>query len=271
MGVPILHVDAFAATPFTGNPAAVCVLGDEEPDDRWMQAVAAEMQLSETAFLRPVDDGWSLRWFSPRTEVDVCGHATLAAAHVLWEQRSLPPDAVARFRTRAGLVTAHLADRRTGGRIEMDFPADPAEPADPPSGLTRALGVPIRATARSARDWLVEVDDQETVQALTPDLALLEQVDGRGVIVTARAAMASFDFVSRFFAPRIGIPEDPVTGSAHCALGPWWAPRLGRSDLVGFQASERGGAVTVRVAGDRVHLGGRAVTVVRGELLDVRS
>lgn len=263
MPQPIVQVDAFTDRPFAGNPAAVCILAapGEEP---WMRDVAAEMNLSETAFLHRLDDGWSLRWFTPAVEVDLCGHATLASAHVLWQDGLLPPDAQARFHTRSGLLTAV----REGGWIRMDFPAKPEQPAPAPEGLEQALGVRPLYTGRSRFDWLVEVESEAVVRALTPDLGLLARVQARGVIVTARAEVGGYDFVSRFFAPRVGVPEDPVTGSAHCALAPFWAARLGRDELTGYQASRRGGTVQVRVAGDRVMLGGQAVTVMRGELAD---
>ncbi|HEX6037293.1 PhzF family phenazine biosynthesis protein [Longimicrobium sp.] len=258
----IITVDAFTDRPFAGNPAAVCVM-DGPADEAWMQRVAAEMNLSETAFLHPRDDGWSLRWFTPAVEVALCGHATLASAHVLWQDGRLTPDAVARFHTRSGLLTA----ARDGDWITLDFPAKPEEQAPAPDGLEQALGTRIVYAGRSVFDWLVEVESEEVVHGLAPDLTLLGNVEARGVIVTARAAGGEHDFVSRFFAPRVGVPEDPVTGSAHCVLAPFWAARLGRDTLTGFQASRRGGVVKVRVAGDRVMLGGQAVTVVRGELV----
>lgn len=263
MPQPIVQVDAFTDRPFAGNPAAVCIL-DGPREEQWMRDVAAEMNLSETAFLQRRDDGWGLRWFTPAVEVDLCGHATLASAHVLWQDGLLPPHAEARFHTRSGLLTAV----RQGGWIRMDFPAKPEQPAPAPDGLERALGVRPVYTGRSLFDWVVEVESEAAVRALTPDLGLLATVDARGVIVTARGEGGGYDFVSRFFAPRVGVPEDPVTGSAHCALAPFWAARLGRDELTGFQASRRGGTVQVRVAADRVMLGGQAVTVMRGELVD---
>lgn len=260
----IVQVDAFTDRPFAGNPAAVCIL-QAPREERWMRDVASEMNLSETAFLHRHDDGWSLRWFTPEVEVDLCGHATLASAHVLWQDGLLPPDAEARFYTRSGLLTA----ARQGHWITLDFPAKPEQAAPAPEGLEQALGVPPVYTGRSHFDWLVEVESEDVVRALTPDLGMLATVDARGVIVTARSNDgAGHDFVSRFFAPRVGVPEDPVTGSAHCVLAPFWAARLGRGELTGFQASRRGGIVKVRVAGDRVVLGGQAVTVMRGELAD---
>jgi len=261
MGTPIFTVDAFSQQPFAGNPAAVCILG-EVRDAAWMQAVAGEMNLAETAFLSRRAEGFDLRWFTPTVEVDLCGHATLASAHVLWEVGHLPPTGAARFHTRSGLLTA----TRRGARIEMDFPAEPDEPASPPSDLAKALGVTPIHVGRNRFDYLVEVASETIVRAVKPDLALLATLPVRGVIVTSRASSPGFDFVSRFFAPGAGIPEDPVTGSAHCCLGPFWRARLGKDGLVGYQASARGGVVQVRVQGERVILGGHAVTVLRGEL-----
>jgi predicted PhzF superfamily epimerase YddE/YHI9 len=228
-----------------------------------MGRVAQEMNLSETAFLLPQEDGYNLRWFTPAVEVDLCGHATLASAHVLWELGYLPPDAPARFHTRSGLLTA----RRAGAWIELDFPATPAEPAVLPDGLAAALGVTARYAGRTRFDYLIEVDGEEDVRALRPDLAALRSLGVRGIIVTARASTGQYDFVSRFFAPGAGIDEDPVTGSAHCCLGPFWSARLGMSELSAYQASPRGGVVRVRVALPRVYLSGQAVTVLRGELV----
>ena len=262
MPVRIVQVDAFTSRPFAGNPAAVCVLR-EAPPDQWMRDVAREMNLSETAYLVPQDDGYNLRWFTPAAEVDLCGHATVASAHVLWEDGHLPPGQQARFHTRSGLL---LADRR-GEWIELDFPAKIAAPADPPPDLLPALGVRARYVARNQFDYLVEVESEETLCALAPDFTALRKVPVRGTIVTARASSAEFDFVSRFFAPAVGVDEDPVTGSAHCALGPYWGERLGKSDLTAYQASARGGVVRVRLRGERVILGGQAVTVLRGELM----
>ncbi|MBI2159924.1 MAG: PhzF family phenazine biosynthesis protein [Candidatus Rokubacteria bacterium] len=262
MGLRIVQVDAFTDAPFRGNPAAVCVL-PEPQSDVWMQLVAREMNLSETAFLQRRADGFDLRWFTPTVEVDLCGHATLASAHVLWEEGHLEPAEQARFHTRSGLLTA---DRR-GAWIEMDFPAKPEQPAPAPPGLAEALGTGSKYVGRNQFDYLVEVDSEETVRHLTPDHLALAKLPVRGVIVTSRASTRDFDVVSRFFAPGSGIPEDPVTGSSHCALGPFWAARLGKTDLVAYQASPRGGVVRVRVAGDRVNLGGQAVTVLRGELV----
>ncbi len=262
MGLRIVQVDAFASRPFSGNPAGVCVLPAPR-DERWMQDVAAEMNVAETAFLHPENEGYRLRWFTPTVEMALCGHATLASAHVLWEEGHLAADQQARFHTQSGVLTADHA----GGWIELDFPATPPAPAAAPPGLAAALRVGTRWIGRSKFDYLVEVDSEDVVRGLKPDLAALERVDARGIIVTSRAATPGFDFVSRFFAPQSGVPEDPVTGSAHCALAPYWSERLNQAALTGYQASPRGGVVRVRLAGDRVMLGGQAVTVLRGELL----
>jgi PhzF family phenazine biosynthesis protein len=261
MGIRAFKVDSFTAEPFAGNPAGVCLL-TEPRDERWMQAVAREMNLSETAFLLPEGDGFRLRWFTPAVEVELCGHATLASAHVLWEEGVLVPSETARFATRSGELRAS----RRGDLIEMDFPAKPEQPAEPPENLLEALGVKPLYLGRNVFDYLLLLDSEEAVRAVTPDFVLLRRVTVRGVIVTAPSARPEFDFVSRFFAPAVGVDEDPVTGSAHCCLGPFWAARLGKNELVGHQVSARGGVVNVRVAGERVFLGGRAVTVLRGEL-----
>jgi predicted PhzF superfamily epimerase YddE/YHI9 len=257
-----VQVDAFTDRPFTGNPAAVCVLDGPSPDD-WMRLVAREMNLSETAFLHPHEDGYRLRWFTPAVEVDLCGHATLASAHVLWEDRHLEEDATAHFHTRSGI----LACRRNGELIEMDFPSERAVGAANPGPLADALGAEVLGAWRNRFDLLVELAGPDQVRELRPDLARLATLDARGVIVTSLADDPDVDFVSRFFGPAVGVPEDPVTGSAHCFLGPFWAERLGKSRLTGFQASERGGTVHVDVRGDRVVLGGHAVTVLTGEIL----
>jgi PhzF family phenazine biosynthesis protein len=262
MPFSLFQVDAFTERPFAGNPAAVCIL-PEPRDDTWLQQVAAEMNLSETAFLQRQGDGWSLRWFTPAVEVDLCGHATLASAHVLWEAGYLAPDQQARFETRSGLLTA---DRRDAW-IELNFPAKVAEPTEIPSGLLESLGVQARYVGKNAFDYLVEVETEEVVRSIQPNMQLLSSLPVRGVIVTSRAATREYDFVSRFFAPRVGVNEDPVTGSAHCCLGPFWSERLGKRDFLAYQASPRGGVLRVTVAGERVLLGGQAVTVLRGELV----
>ena len=262
MGLRITQVDAFTDTPFAGNPAAVCLLPAPR-DEGWMQKVAREMNLSETAFLVPEADGYALRWFTPAVEVALCGHATLASAHVLWEDGHLPAGRQARFHTKSGLLTGD----RAGDWIELDFPAKREEPAVPPAGLAEALGAAPKYVGRNQFDYLVEVDGEATVRGLQPDHRALAALPVRGVIVTARADSPGYDFVSRFFAPGSGVAEDPVTGSAHCALGPFWQSRLGKRELVAYQASPRGGVVRVRVDGERVKLGGKAVTILRGELL----
>jgi len=262
MRQPIIQVDAFTATPFAGNPAAVCLLQAPAPDD-WMQRVALEMNLSETAFLHPEGDHFRLRWFTPAAEVDLCGHATLASAHVLWEDGHLARDAEARFMTRSGLLRATYDD----GWITLDFPAKPPIPAEPPEGLIDALSVRPVAVARNEFDYLVVVGDEETVRNLQPNHGLLQRINMRGVIVTAKSADPAYDFVSRFFAPGVGVPEDPVTGSAHCCLTPYWSQVLRRQAFTAYQASPRGGSLRVRYAGDRVLLSGQAVTVMRGELV----
>jgi predicted PhzF superfamily epimerase YddE/YHI9 len=266
MGQRIVQVDAFTDRPFAGNPAAVCVLPGPV-DERWMQDVAREMNLSETAFLHPEGDAFRLRWFTPAVEVDLCGHATLASAHVLWEEEHLPAGAPARFLSRSGPLTATC----DGSWIELDFPALPlGREISPLDALSKALHAEVRFAAMGQFDALAEVDSEETVRALRPDIAKVAELPVRGLIVTGRASTPGFDFVSRFFAPRVGIAEDPVCGSAHCALGPYWSQRLGKTDLLAMQVSPRGGVVRVRVRGPRVLLGGRAVTVLRGELTDAR-
>lgn len=294
----ITQVDAFTDRPFTGNPAGVCVL--ERPrDDAWMRDVAREMNLSETAFLLPLDEpagvgaaeraavppagaaaapaaDYHLRWFTPTTELDLCGHATLASAHVLWEEGRLLPDRTARFHTRSGLLTATV----DGAWITLDFPAKPPRAvAHGPSGWAEALGLPAVGAAVlfvgfDGSDYIIEIgagNAEEAVRSLRPDFGALSRVEARGVIVTARAGepRGGYDFVSRFFAPNVGINEDPVTGSAHCCLGPYWGERLGKVEMVGRQVSARGGTVRVRLAGERVRLAGQAITVLWGQLLEV--
>ncbi len=265
MGVPIFQVDAFTEKPFGGNPAAVCILPCPGDSD-WMQNVAKEMNLSETAFLYKQEKDFNLRWFTPTVEVDLCGHATLASAHILWEEGLLRFHEQARFQTRSGLLTAE----REVDQIELNFPASPDEPASAPPGLLEALKVTPRYIGRSKLDYLVEVDSEDQVRKIVPEFNLLKTLDVRVISVTSRASSPGYDFVSRVFAPREGIDEDPVTGSAHCTLGPFWSKRLGKNEFVAYQASERGGVLHVRVAGDRVYLGGQAVTVLRGELVEIR-
>jgi PhzF family phenazine biosynthesis protein len=266
---PLLIVDAFTATPFAGNPAAICFL-DSAREATWMQTVAAEMNLSETAFLIPpasgVTEPWSLRWFSPTVEIDLCGHATLASAHALWETGRLPRDVAARFDTRSGELGATL----TGDLIELDFPVSVLTTVAENDAVAVRAAIGVGADypiLRTKFDYFVELADEGAVLAYEPDISAFRSIVARGVIVTAAAKRPDADFVSRFFAPGSGIDEDPVTGSAHCALAPFWAERFGRTELTGFQASPRGGTVRVRVVGDRVMLGGYAVTVLQGELL----
>jgi PhzF family phenazine biosynthesis protein len=256
----LLQVDAFTSAAFRGNPAAVCLLDRERPDD-WMQAVAAEMNLSETAFLLQHQDGFNLRWMTPTVEVALCGHATLASAHALWEENVI--ETGIRFHTKSGVLTA----TRDGDWIELDFPSKPEQRVDAPPELLDALGfADPRYVGRNAFDYIIELDSPDAVKAVDPDHARLRTVQVRGVIVTARGD-GEFDFVSRFFAPGSGVDEDPVTGSAHCCLAPFWASRLGKNEFLAYQASRRGGVVRVRLDGDRVRLGGQAVTVFRGELV----
>lgn len=264
MPQPITVVDAFADRPFAGNPAAVCILPGPAPD-AWMRNVAREMNLPETAFLHRIDEGWSLRWFTPSVEVDLCGHATLASAHVLWQDAYLDRGAEARFLSRSGFLTA----RREMDHIVLDFPAMPAAEIAAPPQLLRSLGIKTASwVGMNALDYLVQVTNEAEVRGLTPDLASLAQFKVRGAIVTSRADTGKpYDFVSRFFAPGAGIDEDPVTGSAHCALAPYWRATFGRDAMIGYQASPRGGTVHARCDNDRVHLGGQAVTVLRAMLV----
>jgi predicted PhzF superfamily epimerase YddE/YHI9 len=262
MGQTIYQVDAFTSRPFAGNPAGVCLL-PAPAEEAWLRDVAREMNLSETAFLVRQADGFSLRWFTPTVEVELCGHATLASAHILWETGVLKPDEQARFHTLSGLLTAE----RRGEWIELDFPVKPEEPATPWDELVCGLGIAPRYVGKSQFDFLVEADSEQAVRTMTPDFTLLKRAKARGIIVTARAESSEFDFVSRFFAPSVGVDEDPVTGSAHCVLGPYWAKHLCKTEFVAYQASARGGVVKVRLVDNRVKLGGQAVTVMHGELV----
>ena len=255
------HVDAFTAIPFRGNPAAVVLLDAGRPDE-WMQSFAADMNLPETAFVEPQEGGFGLRWFTPAIEVELCGHATLASAHALWEQRVVEPHACIQFHTLSGVLMAC----RRGEWIELDFPAEPPKRVAVPRGLFDALGAEAKYVGRNRFDYLVELDSDGAVCALKPDFTALRGIESRGFIATARSDDARYDFVSRFFAPAVGIDEDPVTGSAHCCLAPFWGERLGKTELLGYQASKRGGEVGARLAGTRVLLLGRAVTLVQGRL-----
>ncbi len=269
MEIPIIQIDAFTSKPFKGNPAAVCLL-DETRSAEWMQNVATEMNLSETAFIVPrADGGFDLRWFTPAIEVPLCGHATLASAHAMWETGKLAENQEARFFTLSGWLTA----KKTGDRIEMDFPALFSDAAELPENLPEALGIaPGKTICKVVRDkrdvnFLIELELEESVRNLKPNFELLRRAVDSGVIVTARGGSSKYDFVSRYFACYAGIDEDPVTGSAHCMLAPYWSAKLGKTEMLAYQASARGGEVIVRLNGDRVALGGRAVTIFRGSLL----
>jgi PhzF family phenazine biosynthesis protein len=263
VGIPIWQVDAFTDRPFSGNPAAVCLLNGER-DDSWMQSVAAEMNFSETAFVRRVDDGYQLRWFTPKVEVGLCGHATLASAYVVWRAGLVRRDEPIPFHTLSGVLTASCS----GELIELDFPATQFGACEAPTALLKALGVtsPTFVGRTSFGSYLI-VTSPEVVRTLRPDFGRLIEIQGDGAIVTAASDDSRFDFVSRYFAPRAGINEDPVTGSAHCCLAPYWGARLGKTEMVGYQASARGGVVHVRRNSDRVILGGKAVLILQGELV----
>lgn len=261
MPARIYQVDAFTDKPFSGNPATVCIL-EKEAESEWMEKVASEMNLPETAFLHVEGDRYNLRWFTPSTEVDLCGHATLASAHILWEEGFLGPNKDARFKTKSGILGAS----KKGEIIELDFPSDPERKVPIPGGLLESLGVTPSYVGKNRFDYLVRVDDEAIIRNLEPDLDLLKNIPARGIIVTSICERPEYDFISRFFAPASGINEDPVTGSAHCCLGPFWGKILGKSRLIGLQASQRGGTVKVTLKGDRVILGGKAVTIFKGEL-----
>lgn len=264
MAHTIIQVDAFTNVPFAGNPAAVCVLPVSPPDE-WLQSVAREMNLSETAFLIKQADGFNLRWFTPTVEVSLCGHATLASAHVLWSEGYLSPDETARFHTKSGL----LISKKQSEWIELDFPVNVSEVATPLPQLSQALGAPVQSVMKNSLGYLVEVESEDCVRQMQPNFELLGSLPLANVIVTSLASQDSqYDFVSRFFAPGLGIPEDPVTGAAHCCLAPFWRDRLGKDEFLAYQSSSRGGVIKVRYdGGDRVFLAGQAVTVLRGELI----
>jgi PhzF family phenazine biosynthesis protein len=275
MPQPIAVVDAFTSEPYRGNPAGICLL-PVAASDAWMQSVAIEMNHAETAYLlkrgASHHDGYDLRWFTPGGEVDLCGHATLASAHYLWETASLRPEEQARFHTRSGLLTADRIPIDGVAWIELDFPSEPVTAAATPDGLAAMLGADPIFVGRNRLDWLVELKDESIVGSLRPDFkriaALSTETDLRGIIVTAKSTNAEADIVSRCFFPRFLLDEDPVTGSAHCALAPYWIPRLGKQEIVAYQASARGGWLRLRLAGDRVKLRGQAVTTLRGTLAD---
>ena len=261
MTIPLTQVDAFTASAYGGNPAAVCALTEACPDS-WMQQVAQEMNLSETAFFYPEADGYRLRWFTPTVEIDLCGHATLATSHVLWNEGHLSDDRPAKFYTRSGVLTA----RRLGDWIELNFPANPSQAIALPDGLAAALGADPVAVAQNSLGYLVELASADVVRDLAPDFATLRQFPVHGIIVTSQGD-EPYDFVSRFFAPGLGINEDPVTGAAHCCLSPYWRAKLGKTTFLAHQSSARGGVVKVQDEGERVRLSGQAVTVFKGELL----
>ena len=261
MSLPVFVVDAFAEKPFAGNPAAVVFL-DAPRDDAWRAAVAGEFNLSETAFVEAEGDAFRLRWFTPAVEVPLCGHATLASAHALWESGRVAAGREIRFETKSGTLTA----RRDGEWIILDLPALPVRAAKPPAGLLAALADTPLALAENDGVFLLEMDSEETVRRAAPDLVKWSAVTRKGLLLTSASRRKSHDFVSRCFFPADGIPEDPVTGSAHCALGPYWAARLGKPVLTAYQASKRGGLLLVRVKESRVDVGGRAFTAWTGTL-----
>ena len=264
MKTELYQVDSFTTEPFKGNPAGVCLL-EQPASESWMQNLAMEMNLAETAFIYPESDGFRLRWFTPITEVELCGHATLATAHILFETGKLKPNETARFYTKSGILTV----KKNDDFLEMIFPATPASQCPEPENLSRALGnVNFLYCGKNDFDYLVELDSEDVIKSLKPDFELLKQITTRGIIVTSRSRSLEFDFVSRFFAPSLGIDEDPVTGSAHCTLGPYWVKKLSKSKFVAYQASSRGGIVQVELKGDRVLLRGRAVTIFSASLTD---
>ena len=262
MTIPLFQVNAFTNRPFSGNPAAICLL-KQETDSGWMQAVAAEMNLSETAFVRPLDQGFELRWFTPTVEVDLCGHATLATAHILWQQGELTMGDKALFQTRSGLLTAELRD----DQIMLDFPATPAKEVEPLEELFKALGLALGDLLSNGFDYLIPMTDEDDLRRISPDFSSLKTIEARGIIVTAPSQQKQYDFISRFFGPASGIDEDPVTGSAHCTLAPYWAERLGKRELFAYQASARGGEMGMSLVNDRVRLSGQAVTMFTGSLM----
>jgi len=260
--IPTYHVDSFAERPFEGNPAAVC-LTDESKPAAWLQAVAAEMNLSATAFVRPLESGFELRWFAPKSELELCGHGTLAAAHIVWATGNAANGERIRFHTKSGVLTCEQAS----GFIELDFPSTPIIPEESSNALVEAIGIEPSFSGRTKFDKFLLFDSEDAIRNMNPDFDKLASIPGtRGIIVTSLSKDPRFDFVSRFFSPSIGLNEDPVTGSAHCALAPFWSTRLGKSAMTGFQASRRGGTVRVTPNGDRVILGGKAITVMQGKL-----
>lgn len=264
MEVSVYQVNSFTSRPFYGNPAAVCYL-EREMNDHWMKCVAKEMNLSETAFLCKEKDGFRLRWFTPEVEVDLCGHATLASAHILWEKGYLALDQAAIFYTKSGVLTAN----KTSSWIEMNFPTMSTEKTQFPAELIESLNIdPVYVGKTTGGDYLLEVQSEKELRTISPDFMKLKKVEARGIIVTSVSNEADIDFVSRFFAPAIGVNEDPVTGSAHCALAPYWQHRLNKEEFIAYQASERGGMLTLRLSQDnRIYIGGQAVTVLEGKFI----
>jgi len=261
MKIPLYQVDAFTDQAFHGNPAGVCFLSAPRPN-QWMQCMAQEMNLSETAFLLEENNGYRLRWFTPAVEVDLCGHATLASAHILWETGRLARDKTAQFYSRSGLLSASLEQNW----IQLNFPAKRLELVTIPEELSTVLGVRPVFVGKNQYDYLMEVESEEILRSLQPDMTRLSQIPVRGVIVTCVATTPGYDFMSRFFAPRVGVPEDPVTGSAHCCLTPYWSEKLHKQSMVAYQASPRGGELRLRLQDDRVLISGQALTVFQGEL-----
>jgi PhzF family phenazine biosynthesis protein len=263
--IPIYTVDAFTSTPFSGNPAAVCILPSFPDNDQWLQQVAAEMNLSETAFLCVMNNGsYRLRWFTPQAEVDLCGHATLACAQVLWETGVAYGIDLLRFHTKSGVLTA----KRLDNGIELNFPAEPSSPCEAPPQLTEALGAvrPI-AISRNRLDYIVELESETAVRELTPDFRILQELPSRGLLVTSRSDHPDYDFAARCFFSPVGVDEDPVTGSAYCALAPYWKEKLGKSTFAAIQLSTRGGTLKLQTAGDRVLIQGQAVIIIKGLLV----
>ncbi|UOF90325.1 PhzF family phenazine biosynthesis protein [Fodinisporobacter ferrooxydans] len=260
MALPIYVIDAFTDKAFKGNPAAVCLTPDPL-DDVQMQNIAAEMNLSETAFLFPHQDGYSLRWFTPNTEVELCGHATLASAHILWEMKVLPIDGQANFYTKSGRLTA----KKDGAWIQLNFPAEPAAECGYPAELIDALQINPIYVGRNRFDYLIEIESEDMLKNLNPNFSLLEKIQTRGVLVTSKSD--EFDFISRCFFPAVGVNEDPVTGSAHCCLAPYWSKKLQKNEFYAYQASKRGGILKIQLNEDRVLMAGQAVTVIKCECL----
>jgi PhzF family phenazine biosynthesis protein len=263
MSIEVHRIDAFTSEPFKGNPAAVCRL-DGPADEGWMRNVAKEMNLSETAFFYPIDGGYHLRWFTPKAEVDLCGHATLATAYYLFENEVEPVDKPVRFNTRSGWVSAVPE----GDWIVMDFPANPPQQIEEPQRLAEALGVQaISYVGAYPKAYLVEVADDSVVRSLKPDMQRIQQFPVQKICVTASDSTGHADIVSRLFAPAIGIYEDPVNGNSHTALAPYWSQKLGKTELLSHYASQRGGEVRVHHEGDRVRIAGQAVTSLAGHMV----